>query len=94
MTKHIIEIDLPDGQEVPSVEDIARLTSPDWVASWWSIDDVREIYLGDEEYDILTDDECREVLRRAIKYHDCDIGLNWDWFNDIADDVYAERVKK
>ena len=92
--KHIIEIELPDGQEVPKAEDIARLTSPDWIASWWSIDDVKEVYLGDEEYDQLTDDEAREVLRLAYKYHDCDIGLNWEVFSDYADDVYANRKKE
>lgn len=91
--KVIIEIDLPDGQEMPKAEDIVRLTSPDWIAAWWSIDDVKEVYLGDEEYDQLTDDEAREVLRRAKKYHDCDIGLNWDVFNDYANHVYSERVK-
>lgn len=91
--KVIIEIELPDGQAIPDPVSILRLTSPDWIASWWSIDDVKEVYLGDEEYDQLTDDEAREVLRLADKYHDCDIGLNWEVFSDYADDVYAKRVK-
>ena len=38
--KVMIEIDLPDGQKIPTSEDILRLTSPDWIASWWHIDDV------------------------------------------------------
>ena len=38
--KYIIEIDLKEGQGVPTAEDIARLTDPDWMASWWHIDDV------------------------------------------------------
>lgn len=89
--KHIIEIELPDGQAVPTAEDIARLTDLNWISAWWHIDDVKEVYLGDEEYDQLTDDEAREVLRRAKKYHDCDVGLNWEVFSDYADDLYAER---
>jgi len=89
--KVIIEIDLPEGQAIPKAEDILRLTNTDWIASWWHIDDVKEIYLGDEEYDQLTDDEAREVLRRAKKYHNCDIGLNWDVFNDYTNHVYSER---
>lgn len=91
--KITIEIDLPDGQAIPDEESILRLTSPDWISVWWSVDDVKEVYLGDEEYDQLTDDEAREVLRRAKKYHDCDIGLNWEVFSDYSDGVYAERSK-
>ena len=36
--KVMIEIDLPEGQKIPTSEDILRLTSPDWIASWWHID--------------------------------------------------------
>ena len=87
--KYTIEIELPDGQSVPTADDIARLTNPDWIASWWHISDVQEQYLGDGEYDQLTDEEAREVLRLADKYHDCEIGLNWEMF-----DSWAEHVKK
>jgi phage gp46-like protein len=93
MPKVTIEIDLPEGQAIPRAEDILRLTDPDWIASWWSIDDVKEVYLGDEEWEMLTDEEAREVLRLADKYHDADVGLNWDVFSSWADHVYAQRKK-
>ena len=86
--KHIIEIELKEGQSVPTPEDIARLTDPDWLASWWHISDIKEQYLGDGEYSQLTDEEAREVLRLADKKHDCEYGLNWEVF-----DAWAEHVK-
>lgn len=85
--KHIIEIELKDGQTVPSSYDISRLTDPDWLASWWHIDDIKEQYLGDGNYSELTDDEAREVLRLADKEHDCEYGLNWEVFDSWADHV-------
>jgi hypothetical protein len=91
MPKLTIEIDLPEGQAIPSADDIARLTNPDWIASWWHIDDVKEQYLGDGEYSELTDEEAREVLRLADKYHDCENGLNWEVFDSWADHVKAQR---
>lgn len=91
MPKVTIKIDLPEGQAIPSADDIARLTNPDWIASWWHIDDVKEQYLGDEEYSKLTDEEAREVLRLADKYHDCENGLNWEVFDSWAEHVKAQR---
>ena len=89
--KHIIEIDLKEGQSVPSAYDIARLTDPDWLASWWHIDDIKEQYLGDGEYDQLTDEEAREVLRLADKEHDCEYGLNWKVFDSWAEHIKQKR---
>lgn len=91
--KVTIEIDLPEGQAIPSPEDIVRLTDPDWIASWWSIDDVKEQYDGDGEYSEITHDEAREVLRLADKYHDCDVGLNWEVLDSWIDHVKSLRKK-
>ena len=85
--KVMIEIDLPDGQKIPTTEDILRLTSPDWIASWWHIDDCR----GFLETNDLSEDECREVLRRASKYYDPSAGLNWETFEYLVDAVISER---
>jgi hypothetical protein len=89
--KVTIEIDLPEGQAIPSAYDCARLTDPNWLASWWHIDDIKEQYLGDGEYSELTDEEAREVLRLADKEHDCEYGLNWEVFDGWADYVKAQR---
>lgn len=62
------------------------LTDPDWIASWWSISDVQDCV--DFE---MTDEECREVLRRVDKYHDANIGINWEVLQDYADQVVEER---
>jgi hypothetical protein len=54
----------------------------------WHIDDVH----GESNY-ALTDDQCREVLRRVEQYHDCNVGINWDVIryhtNDVANEVNA-----
>ena len=38
--KVVVEFDLPEGQAIPDPREIVMLTSPDWIASWWHIDDV------------------------------------------------------
>ena len=93
MPKVMIEIDLPEGQAIPKPEDIARLTDPNWMASWWSIEDVQEVYLGDGEYTEITEEEAREVLRLADKYHDCDVGINWDVLDSWVSHVMQQRKK-
>jgi len=83
----MIEFDLPDGQRVPDVDDIKRLTDPNWISDWWHIDDVK----GVDGAEDLTDDERREVLRRAKRNLDANIGLNWETFEYLVDAVLRER---
>jgi hypothetical protein len=80
-----IDIDLPEGQQLPTATDILRLTSKDWIASWWHIEDVK----GCVDYD-LTDDQAREVLRIADKTHDAENGINWIVLQTIADKLTGE----
>lgn len=90
--KITIEIDLPDGQEVPSAYDIVRLTDTDWVSEWWHISDVQE--LTEDMKEELSNDEAREVLRLVKKRHDCNVGINWDVINYWIEHVLDERKKK
>jgi hypothetical protein len=91
--KYIVEIDLKDGQSLPRAEDIARLTDPDWLASWWHISDVMDSFNSEEDPEELnlTDEEAREVLRLADKYHDCEQGINWEVLYSWAEDVINAR---
>jgi len=90
--KVTIEIDLPDGQEVPSAYDIVRLSDTDWVSEWWHISDVQ--LLAEDMEEELSNDEAREVLRLVKKRHDCNIGINWDVINYWIEHVLDERKKK
>ena len=83
----MIEFDLPDGQAVPTVDDIKRLTDPNWISDWWHIDDVK----GVDGAEDLSDEDCREVLRRAKRNLDANIGLNWETFEYLVDAVKDER---
>ena len=85
--KVMIEIDLPEGQRIPSEFEILKLTSPDWHAEWWHFSDVQE---SGNNYD-LTDDEAREVLQIMAKKADCNIGINWDSIDAWADWVRDDR---
>ena len=93
MPKVMIEIDLPEGQKIPTADDIKRLTNPDWLAEWWHIDDVRgsDPTKDDDWNSDLTDDECREVLRRVNKYHDCEEGINWSVLEWHIEKLKSER---
>ena len=61
----------------------------DKISIIWGIDDVHHI--ADQE---LSDDEAREVLRRAEHYHDASIGINWEVLDVWADMVINERGEK
>ena len=87
--KVLIEVDLPEGQSIPTADDIKRLTSPDWMSVWWHIDDVKECV----DYD-LTDEQAREVLEMSEKYHDPNYGLNWNAFQVYADQIKTEEEEK
>jgi hypothetical protein len=88
--KVVIEIEIPDGQDLPDPRDIVRLTSPDWHCDWWHFSDVQE---GNGNED-LTDDEAREVLCLMNKYADCNVGINWDSIDVWADMVREERPEE
>jgi hypothetical protein len=82
--KVTIELDLPEGQEVPSVHDILTLTSRDWLVDRWHISDVQQ------ECDWLTDEQAREVLEMMHKHRDCNIGINWEMINATVNNFYPQ----
>jgi hypothetical protein len=92
MKKIIIEI--PDNvTETAAVDAIKRAFDPDWMASWWHIDDV---VMSDPDRDDdwnsdLSEEECREVLRLSEKYHDSGIGINWEVLESWIEHVKAQR---
>jgi len=83
--KVVLEFDLPDGQTIPSIEDIVRLTSPDWYGSWWHIEDVQCVA------DDLTDDDARKVLKYMAHKPDANVGINWETIEVWADIVRQEK---
>ena len=51
----------------------------------WHIDDVRMAYTRP-----ITDEQCREVLARADKDHNADIGINWGVLGQHLAEVLGE----
>ncbi len=68
--------------------DTTAATDPDKIAIYWHIDDVKEVAPDP------TDDQAREVLRRAKHHHTATIGISWDVLDTIADDVREEATKQ
>jgi hypothetical protein len=92
MPKVIVEFDLPEGRAIPDPRDIVRLTDPNWIGSWWHIDDIQSFHDYDEDDpERLSDEEAREVLRLIKKYHNCEVGINWDVIDHWIDHVKAQR---
>ena len=92
--KKTIEVDIPQGRSVAEAEMAVKMHfDPNWMASWWHIDDIIEQDNGSEEepYTDLTEEEAREVLRLMDKYHDCDIGICWDVIDGWIDHVKQQR---
>jgi hypothetical protein len=82
--KVTIEIDLPEGQAIPSAEDILTLTSPDWYTERWHYTDVIE------ENPWLTPDQARQVLELMYRHHDCNVGTNWEYINTLVNEYFDE----
>ena len=80
--KVTIEFDLPEGQEMPKVEDILMLTSRDWLLDAWHISDVQM------ENDWVTDEQAREILEIVKRRRDCNVGINWEMIENIVCDEY------
>jgi hypothetical protein len=95
--KVMIEVDIPEGRSIAdAVGAVKRAFDPDWIASWWHISDIHtqaNILEGidSDEADEITDEEAREVLRLMDKYHDCEVGLNWDVIESWIDQVKEQR---
>jgi len=87
MPKVIVEFDLPEGQDIPTAEDIIRLTSPDWHSEWWHIEDVQCVA------DDLTDEEARKVLQYMGHKPDANLGINWETIEVWADIVRDEKER-
>ena len=92
--KVTIEVDIPQGRSVAEAEMAVKMHfDPDWFASWWHIDDIIEQhdrgFCGE-----ITQEEAREVLRLADKYHDCNIGICWDVIDGWIDHVKQQRKEE
>ena len=88
--KMMIEIDVPEGRSVAEAEmAVKRAFDPDWVSEWWHIDDVA--MQAESMGEMLTEDECRDVLARVMRRHDCNIGINWDVIECWIEQVIEER---
>jgi hypothetical protein len=88
--KVMIEINLPEGQKIPTSEDILRLTSPNWVSDWWHIDDLENADWQDYE---ATEDDYRVVLSHARRYLDSNSGLNWETMQCYIDSYLQEKER-
>lgn len=81
-----ITIQIPDDANERAVITAAeRASSPDWIAIWWNIDDVKS--LRDDDGEQPSDDRCREVLYLADEQHDANIGINWEVLRYWLDEV-------
>jgi hypothetical protein len=95
--KVMIEVDLPKGITKAEAEGaVKRAFDPDWIASWWHISDVHQHAnilegIDNDEAEEITDEEAREVLRLMNKYHDSEIGINWDVIEHWIDHVKGIR---
>lgn len=50
----------------------------------WGLEDVQEVRPD------LTDEQASEVLRRTKKYHNAEVGINWDVLRAHANDLFPE----
>jgi len=85
MAKVTIEVELPEGQKIPTAYDIQRLTDPNWMSIWWHTEDVQN-HARDCNIKI-SEGEARVILDLAQDNHDCNVGINWDVLSYWIDQV-------
>jgi len=78
--KVIVPDNFTEAQEIYLRDDAENLVHPDWLHIFWHVEDVLE---GCPDLDPK---QAREVLRIAKKYHNAEVGINWDVLKQIADD--------
>lgn len=79
-------------------EKLDRFIDGDVIASCWEIDDVISLMPDGDDVDGRVNREhtpqevewAREVLRRADRYHDATIGINWSVLEYVLSDVLRE----
>lgn len=95
--KITIQFEVANEHEAEKLKRYAEmLNDSDWIASWWHISDIHmqaNIAEGidSDEANEITDEEAREVLRLANKYHDSEQGINWNVIDSWIDHVKAQR---
>lgn len=85
-----ISLEIPDDANEERVREAAqRAADPEWIASWWHVDDV--LSCDDDDSD-LTREECIEVLRLTDHHFDAELGINWDNIQFHIEQVKDERT--
>ena len=73
---HSIDTSIKDRVDINLVEDEDR------ISVGWCTEDVLS------RCDWLTKQQAREVLQMCEHSHDCTIGINWEFIEDIANDMF------
>ena len=55
-----------------------------YLADDWHIEDIQSVRAD------LDDDQAVEVLKYMAQFYDAQIGINWDYINQCAHEVYPE----
>ena len=69
------------------IEQVLNFDSSRQIAIIWDIDDVKSLDLE------LDDEQCLEVLLRAQKNHDANLGINWEVLEHHAQCVRSEAIE-
>jgi hypothetical protein len=102
MKRHLAErLALRFGiREEDAYAEIADFTR-DMIAIPWTVEDIRTVAEGegpdDEGMELgfrLTDEECREVLKRLENDHDATCGITWDTVYDAIQVFVSNREEK
>ena len=56
----------------------------DWITIKWHVDDVLDVR------EDLTREQAREVLHELKRYHDAELGINWDVIRETAWIIYPK----
>lgn len=71
-------------QAVNELDNFKLVDTRTSIAIEWCIEDVQSVRTD------LSDEHALEVLRAVDDRHDAEIGINWDYIEAVADDLFPE----
>lgn len=82
-----VPADITDHQVNILKAKCGMLADPDFIASFWSVEDVFSVAPN------IMHEEAQEVLAEVDRRHDATIGINWDVLQSVAERLFPASTE-
>lgn len=78
---------MTNTEETKDIDIHKLLAERKQIAIIWSIEDVQQVRPD------LTDDQAWEVLQQVNRHQDAELGVNWQAFECVAEDLFGDATE-